>query len=425
MAAKLRNVLNRNGRFYARLTVPLALRKTVGKRELLASLGADRTIALRKLNDVLAGFQAQLESARQALDAPPQAASAPPTITAAMTFEEKIAASLIVQEASLPKIEKISIKGLFKAYIAELKLSGKGSGAEKRWKPCFDELIDFLGHDDANRVSQRDFVRYKERLLKIKEPKTVRDCDFGGIKAVFAWAQGNLKIDQNPARDIRVKVRRKPKLREKGFTDDEALAILKAARNYVPPPSSNPATRERPPMTAAKRWVPWLAAHTGARVAELTQLRKEDIQTRDGIHFLRLSPEAGSIKTSEYRDVPIHPQLVELGFLEFVKAAPEGPLFFSPKKTYAATHPSKTVAGRISQWVRSLKVIPENVDPNHGWRHRFKTVGHEAGVDSRVLDAIQGHAPRTAGDGYGDITLKARKIAIEKMPSFVIQSALN
>jgi site-specific recombinase XerD len=43
----------------------------------------------------------------------------------------------------------------------------------------------------------------------------------------------------------------------------------------------------------------------------------------------------------------------------------------------------------------------------HGFRHRFKTIGLEAGISTRVLDAIQGHAARTAGDSYGDVTVKA------------------
>jgi hypothetical protein len=45
-----------------------------------------------------------------------------------------------------------------------------------------------------------------------------------------------------------------------------------------------------------------------------------------------------------------------------------------------------------------------NVAPVHGWRHRYKTVGMEAGIPQRVLDAIQGHAARTASYGYGEVT---------------------
>jgi hypothetical protein len=35
---------------------------------------------------------------------------------------------------------------------------------------------------------------------------------------------------------------------------------------------------------------------------------------------------------------------------------------------------------------------------------------------SRILDAIQGHGARTAGDSYGDVTVKAMAMAIERVP---------
>jgi hypothetical protein len=58
------------------------------------------------------------------------------------------------------------------------------------------------------------------------------------------------------------------------------------------------------------------------------------------------------------------------------------------------------------------------VQPNHGWRHRLKTQGRDLGIDARVLDAIQGHAPRTAGEDYGDVSLKAKAAAIERLPRY-------
>lgn len=54
--------------------------------------------------------------------------------------------------------------------------------------------------------------------------------------------------------------------------------------------------------------------------------------------------------------------------------------------------------------------------PNHGWRHRFKTIGREAGIDWRVLDAIQGHAPRTEGEGYDEVSIKALADAMARFP---------
>ena len=55
--AKRSHLLNRNGRYWARLSVPEALRPIIMKRELLEPLGPDRTQALRKLPGAVGRMQ--------------------------------------------------------------------------------------------------------------------------------------------------------------------------------------------------------------------------------------------------------------------------------------------------------------------------------------------------------------------------------
>lgn len=309
---------------------------------------------------------------------------------------------------------------LVDAYLSTLRANGKGTEAERRWTPAFKALVRHLGHDDVRHMAKADIAGWRDKLLADGlSPKTIRDVHLASLRAVLKWAHAEDRIESNPAAEVKVKVSTKVRTREKGFTNQEAAAILKAALAYRSPNAHNPATRESEHVAHAKRWLPWLCAHMGCRVAEAAQLRKRDIQTIDGITFARITPEAGSVKTGLYRDVPLHPQLLDLGFLAFVERAGEGALFFDAAKARKGVqHPSKIVANRVSAWVRSLDVIAAEIDPSHGWRHRFKTVGREIEISDRVLDAIQGHAGRTAGDEYGDVTLKARARAIEKMPSY-------
>ena len=164
-----------------------------------------------------------------------------------------------------------------------------------------------------------------------------------------------------------------------------------------------------------------MAAYNGARIGELTQLRNEDVRHQDGMCFIRITPDAGTVKTNVYRDVPLHPHLIELGFLDFVKASGPGPLFYRkdvPRK--GAALPGSTVADKVATWVRSLKVA-DGVAPNHGWRHRFKTIAREIGIDPHKADAIQGHAPRTAGEHYGDVSLMAKAGAIRSLPRYALE----
>ena len=70
--------------------------------------------------------------------------------------------------------------------------------------------------------------------------------------------------------------------RERGYTDAEAQKVLKASRSYEPATYKGGKVRDHPNTTAAKRWVPILCAFTGARVSEVTQLRKQDLRQEGG-----------------------------------------------------------------------------------------------------------------------------------------------
>lgn len=122
-----------------------------------------------------------------------------------------------------------------------------------------------------------------------------------------------------------------------------------------------------------------LAAYTGARVGELAQLRKQDVARVRDHWTIRLTPEAGTIKTNEARTVIIHLRLVELGFPAFVEAAPAGHLFLKVAANGDVLRPLQGLKNRLGEFSRSIVSDP-NVAPMHGWRHRFKTVGMEAGI---------------------------------------------
>jgi integrase len=161
-------------------------------------------------------------------------------------------------------------------------------------------------------------------------------------------------------------------------------------------------------------------------MGELTQLRGIDIIERDDIHAMKISPEAGTIKTGQARTVPLHEHLIEQGFLAFAKANGDGPLFYNERKQPAAaddpTHPRKPRYARtrenVAIWVRSLGINDPELSPNHAWRHTFKASGFRCGIPEKVLDAIVGHAPASVGRGYGEPTLADKAQELRKFPRY-------
>jgi integrase len=231
------------------------------------------------------------------------------------------------------------------------------------------------------------------------------------------------KLPYNPAAEVFVEVSEKQKTDMRGFNHREAATILSAA---LAPPNET-MTEEN---AAARRWVPWICAYTGARVNEITQLRACDVIEVDGIPCIKITPEAGTVKTQKRRTVPLHPHLVAMKFPEFArKKKGETPLFYSIARQRNPNRKNPTytsVGNKLAHWVRKkLGIEDPTVAPNHGWRHRLKTEGRRAGMVWLILDAIQGHAPRTEGESYGEVPPDVMLPEILKYPWYKIEAPVE
>jgi integrase len=249
----------------------------------------------------------------------------------------------------------------------------------------------------------------------------VRDVWRIAARTVFAWAMGRKLLSRNPFADVKVTVPRKATTREtKAFRADEITTILKAALAI---------TDNKRAGDAAKRWVPWICAYTGARAGEITQLRGTDVVEQDGVAAIRITPDAGTVKTGKARLVPLHEHLVEQGFVSFARAKGKGPLFYNqpPQAKGAeadATNPRKPryvkAREQVAGWVRALGVNDPELQPNHAWRHTFKRIADRHGITERVSDWITGHSPASVGRGYGEPTLGDMAAALDKFPRYVV-----
>lgn len=321
-------------------------------------------------------------------------------------------------------VPPVPLMELFRDYMKARHAIGKHRDGGRGWEQVFEALAKFLGHQDARRITKRNLLDWRDSLLSSGlAPKTIADKHLAAVRAVLRWAFENDRLPSNEAEAVKQPVPRKVAGRERGYTDAEALAILKACRTHKPRETKNPSNRESAHITAAKQWVPLLCAFTGARITEMTQLRREDIRQESECWVLRITPDAGSVKTGEFRDVPLHRQVVDLGFLDFVRNAPSGPLFHGAKDPDKYLVNARTTGGRLSEWLHQKDLVPDGVQPNYGWRHRFKTQGRDLAVSDRVLDAIQGHPGKRASDGYGDVTIVAKLRVIDALPDYPLATA--
>jgi integrase len=270
------------------------------------------------------------------------------------------------------------------------------------WKRVLRQLATFLGHDDAGRLGVEDLIGWKEKLIEAGlRPKTIRDAKLAPVRAILQWAVDNRRLSANPAERLMINVKVKSGESRRSFTEAEATIVLRAALKEVDP---------------VRRWVPWLCAFSGARVSEVCQVRAQDIVELEGIWCVRFAPEAGSLKNvGSERAVPLHPVLIEQGFLEFVRKIGSGPLFaeLAPDRFGSRGGNGTKVLGR---WVRAMGLVDPRISPNHSWRHRLRTLGRRYGLATDILDAITGHRRKTVADAYGEFPMAALHREISKIP---------
>lgn len=394
-----------SGIFQFRKRVPERLKDVVGKREIKFSLQTrDPVVArIRNLEEL-----AKIERAWSGIDA--AIVDGGGRGVSAMSSDSAAPCGPPMMEPAAVNRQPVPLRGLFKAYAKEAQLS---PATVKRWTPVVERLIGHVGHDDAAAITRVDLVAWKDALLAAgMNNVTVRDVYLAATKALFQFAVDQGQLSENLAKEVKVRVKKKVKEREKGFDGVEAAKILTATRLPFSPLISEE-------MAAARRWLPWIGAYTGARINELTPLIAADFVERDGIWMIRI--RGAHNKTRTYREVPLHSHLIEQGLLEYARSRGKRPLFYDPDRSRGGKDSNphhKKVAERLAEWIRSLGI--EGVAPNHGWRHRFSTVGRLVGMPEDVRNIIQGHAGSKVADDYGDTWPLVALREIEKLPRYAV-----
>jgi integrase len=158
-------------------------------------------------------------------------------------------------------------------------------------------------------------------------------------------------------------------------------------------------------------WLPLLGIFTGARLNELAPICVEDVKTdaASSVRFITViedEEEGRSVKTERsVRAIPIHSELIRIGFLEFVehvcKSGGQSARLF-PKLTAG----SKGGFGEaFSKWFGRYKRglgIDNASSVFHSFRHGFKDALRAAGVNEDVNDALTGHSGgNSVARGYG------------------------
>lgn len=205
--------------------------------------------------------------------------------------------------------------------------------------------------------------------------------NYQAVRSLFLWALEHDHITANPATVLRDVEEGRGQDARKDLEDQDIAAFLK----HVDAKSEEPCAR----------WIPRIMAFTGCRMGEAAQLEKRDIREVDGIWVFDINADhlEKRVKTgNSIRLVPVHPRLIELGFLDFVDASEEGFLF--PRRVRFHDDPKRSpvdlLSKELSRWFRQAGIDDERKQVQ-SLRETLATRLKDLGTPEYQIAEILGH----------------------------------
>lgn len=210
---------------------------------------------------------------------------------------------------------------------------------QRRYREYFATILRLTGNRDITEYSHKDLVDLKTRLcrwpsninkvkdfqgkstdeilrMKVEKPldrRTVATKYMAKIIDVFQYAFLHGKLDRDISQNLvsSLTVAEKKARKRKAYDPADLQKIFELL----------PFHTER----AYLAWIPLIAAYSGARPGEICRLRVEDINMMSDIPYMWVTEEddqgniVKNVRNEESkRLVPLHPVIVDMGFLQFV-----------------------------------------------------------------------------------------------------------
>lgn len=256
----------------------------------------------------------------------------------------------------------------------------------------WDEL---MGQMPAASITPVMAVHFRDKLTAMSlSAATIRNR-LGLLRAVVNGYHFNngLQALHNPFDRIPVKdkgQRRNIKKDRRAFEMSELCAIYRAPL-FVAHQSIKGQPKE------AGYWTLLMAPFVGARIEELAQMRLADIEIINGVWTLRICNLDAATQTlknaGSFRRVPIHDELIKLGFLQYAcaqKRAGHSRLFPSLENNNKYRRWSNALGKWFARFLHDLALTSPDLD-FHSFRYNFKQRLTQCGVENEVRDALTGH----------------------------------
>ncbi|MEX3998040.1 DUF6538 domain-containing protein [Paraburkholderia sp. EG285A] len=141
-----------------------------------------------------------------------------------------------------------------------------------------------------------------------------------------------------------------------------------------------------------------MVLHTGVRIGEIGQLRRQDFLVRGGIKAIHITAEAGSVKTDDSeRVVPLASHLLaDPWFAGWLVKVMDGTNSAAPALPSVNGRRNDRPSDILTKWFKAfrehLKLPAGRLNGTHKFRHWIRSALADKGVGDATADSITGHA---------------------------------
>ena len=319
-----------------------------------------------------------------------------------------------------------------KTFFERKRIEGKKIKEIESDKRIVEEFIEIVGDIDFSTITKNEVSHYIDVQTKLppnrkKSPK-YRDLSIKEVMklklsqkeiqtpqninkritklSVFGnWGVRQGLLITNPFSGMKFSVKKQPHTRQP-FTADELRIIFKP-ETYLKWTIhfSHPYRKDRVSNHLPYYWIFLLGIFSGMRTNEMCQILLSQVKKEKGIWFIFIEDsEETKVKTENaIRKVPVHPQLIDLGFVDYVtaqKKSKRGRLFWelSEDRDGFASHVSRHYNQRflpaVGVWKKYTKVL-------YCTRHTFINKLYSEMVDENVIKVLVGHEKEFTMKHYG------------------------
>lgn len=274
----------------------------------------------------------------------------------------------------------------------------------KKLPPLINKKKEYRGKT-IPQILQHSCVQHS--CEQMKPTKTISDAAISKhlivIKGLFTWMVQEEVIEKNIADVLKPPPKSEPVDEErKAFDSDDLQNLVKGLLEE----SQKGNLKGRP----ERQWIPLIGLFSGMRLNEICQLHTSDvIQINDIWCFKVGADDDGNkrLKTrSSKRTVPIHPVLIDIGFLDYYQSVKDQPRLWmnltKGVKGYVKNFSYWFLGSRGREGFLRTYMTSDSKKTFHSFRHTFINTLKQLEVQEVIISEIVGHENESITTGrYG------------------------